>query len=263
MQVVGVGVCNRSQLCWVTANQDGFLLPRTGPSWEVLWTQCCLDCFSVLTCCWDVQRALGWSGWDEVTSSVPCQNGSDENLPSQCMRSQLPARFGGTGSSWCVVILWRASSLCSDLFLTLNDDQSYMFVYTSSKLLPGVFILQLFKPYSCEWSVWSGLCLSSMLGILYTLNQLYIKWSPSFSPHGRTFVSPWLDMVSGLMWAEACWVDLVIVFTCAVIEIDTHWNLSKSWIKFNSIAVRGAAWYGAQQWSITGTPQFTGSKNNK
>ncbi|CAM9965008.1 unnamed protein product, partial [Bubo scandiacus] len=37
-----------------------------------------------------VQWALGWCGWDEVTSSVPRQNGSDEHLPSQCMRSQLP-----------------------------------------------------------------------------------------------------------------------------------------------------------------------------
>lgn len=251
MQVVGVGACNRSQSCWVTANQDGFLLPRAGPSWKVLWTQCRLDHFSVLACCQDVQRAFGWSRWDEVTSSVPCQNGSDEHVPSQCVRSQLPERFGGIGSSWCVVILWGASSLCSDVFLTPNTDQSYMLVYTSSKFVPGVFILQLFKPYSYEWLMWSGLwrrkfSLSSMLGILYTLNQLYIKWSSSFSSHGRILVSPWLDMVSGLMCAEAGWVDLVIVFICAVIEIDIHWNPSKSWIKFNSIAVKGAALYGAQ-----------------
>lgn len=85
-----------------------------------------------------------------------------------------------------------------------------------------------------------------MLGILHTLNQLYVKWSTSFLSHGRTSVSPWSGMVSGLMCAEAGWVDLVVVFTCAVIEIDTHWHLSRSWIKFNSIAVKGAALYGAQ-----------------
>lgn len=48
------------------------------------------------------------------------------------------------------------------------------------------------------------------------------------------------------MWAEAGWVDLVIVFTCVVIEIDTHWNFNKSQIKFNSIAVQGASLYAAQ-----------------
>ena len=52
-------------------------------------------------------------------------------------------------------------------------------------------------------------------------------------------------MVSGLMCAEAGWVDLVIVFMCAVVEIDTHWCLGKSWMKSNSIAVKGAALYGA------------------
>lgn len=166
------------------------------------------------------------------------------------MRSQLPERFGGTGSAWCAVIFWGGSSLCPDLFLTPNTDQSYMLVYTSSEFTSGIFILLLFKPYSYEWSVWSGLWrrkfyLSPVSGILYALNQLYIKWSRSFSSHGRTLVSPWLDMVSGLMWAEAGWVDLVIVFTCVVMETDTHWNLSKSWTKFNLLAVKGAALYGA------------------
>lgn len=86
----------------------------------------------------DVQRALGRSGWDEVTSSVPRQYGSDEHLPSQGMRSQHPERFGGTGGSWCVVILWGASSLCSDLFFTPTTDQSYMLVYPDSRFVPGV-----------------------------------------------------------------------------------------------------------------------------
>lgn len=85
-----------------------------------------------------------------------------------------------------------------------------------------------------------------MFSIWYTLNQLYIKWSTSFPSHGRTLVFSWLDMVSGLMWAEAGWVDLVIVFACVVIEIDTHWNLSWSQIKFNSIAVQGASLYAGQ-----------------
>lgn len=85
-----------------------------------------------------------------------------------------------------------------------------------------------------------------MFSILCTLNQLYIKRSTFFPSHGRTWVSSWVDMVSGLMGAEAGWVDLVIVFTCVVIEIDTHWNFSKSQIKFNSIAVQGASLYAAQ-----------------
>lgn len=53
-------------------------------------------------------------------------------------------------------------------------------------------------------------------------------------------------MVSGITCAGAGWVDLVIVFTSAVIEIGTHWNFSKHWMKFNSITVKGAALYGAQ-----------------
>lgn len=77
-------MCSCSQSCRVTANQGGFLLPRTGPS---------AGLFPVLARCQDVQRALGRSGWDEVTSSVPCQNGSDEHLPPQHGRSQLPERL--------------------------------------------------------------------------------------------------------------------------------------------------------------------------
>lgn len=89
--MVGVGVCSCSQSCWVTANQGGFLLPRTGPSAGLL---------PVRACCRDVQRALGRGGWDEVTSSLPCQNGSDEHLPPQHEESASRG-VGGTGRSWC------------------------------------------------------------------------------------------------------------------------------------------------------------------
>lgn len=238
MQVVGVGVCNCSQLCWVTANQNGFLLPRTGPSWEVLWTQCRLDCFSVLACCWDVQRALGWSGWDEVTSSVPCQNRSDENLPSQCMRSQLSARFSGTGSSWCVVILWRASSLCSDLFLPQNDDQSYMLVYTSSKFLPGIFILQLFKPYYCEWSVWSGFWRRKLI-----LSQFNVRYSVYFKSAVYKMVTllltPWQDFRFSLIrygvWLNVGWGLLSRSGYCIYLCSNWDWYPLKSQQELNKI----------------------------
>lgn len=82
--MVGVGGCSCSQWCWVTANQGGFLLPRTGPG---------AGPFPVLACSQDVPRALGRRGWDEVTSSAPCQNGSDEHLPPQHMSTQLPERL--------------------------------------------------------------------------------------------------------------------------------------------------------------------------
>lgn len=67
---------------WVTLTKAASSSHAAGPAWG-------LFLFSPLTRC----AALARSGWDEVTSSVPCQNGSDEHLPPQHTRSQLPERL--------------------------------------------------------------------------------------------------------------------------------------------------------------------------
>lgn len=98
--------------------------------------------------------------------------------------------------------------------------------------------------------MWSGLWRKGLIP-----SQFNVRYSVYFKSAVckmvNLFLIPWQDFSFsliryGLMHAEAGWVDLVIVFTCAVIEIDTHWHLSRSWIKFNSVAVKGAALYGAQ-----------------
>lgn len=47
------------------------------------------------------------------------------------------------------------------------------------------------------------------------------------------------------MQAEAGWVNLVILFTCMVIETNAHRNFSKTQIKFNSAEVQDASLYAA------------------
>lgn len=182
-----------------------------------------------------MQQALGQSGWDEVTSSLLCQNGSDEHVPSQCMRSQLPERLGGAGSARCAVIFW--SSLCPDLFLTPNTNQSYMLVYTSSEFTPGVFILQLFKPYSYAWSVWSGLWrrkfyLSSVLGILYALYYAVYKMV-------NLFLIPWQDFSFSLIrygiWLSVGWSWLSRPGYCIYLCSNWDWYPLKSQQELNEI----------------------------
>lgn len=189
MQVAGVGVCSRWRWCWVTANQDDFLLPRAGPSWAALRASHRWDRFSVLTRCRDVRQAVGRSGWNGVTSSsLPWQDGGDGRGVS-CTPSLL-SRWGVFGGTWCVVILWEAGSLRLDPFCTLNTDQSYTLLYRSSKFVPELFIFLLFKPYSYECSMWSGPWRRKLI-----LSQFNVRYSAYFKPSVykmfSLFLLPW------------------------------------------------------------------------
>lgn len=172
-------------------------------------------------------------------------------------------RIGGTSISHlsalgalCMVALavlgvlssWGVGSLCSDLFLTLSIARSCMLVYTSSKLVPGIFILQLFKAYFYDWSVWNGLWRRKLILSLFNVRfSVYFK-SVVYKMINLLLI-PWqvfsFFLIRYGVWLDVGWGWLSKPGYCIYLYTNWDWYPPKSKRKFNSIAVKGAPLHGA------------------